>query len=833
MEYKVILGGFQWLGFARARIRALRLCGLANATQSFVMPDEGKIKVTISGQDSFIRLEGGPPTYQFFATGITNLLENITGPTGSLTSVTKGYAVTADLVKVEGAYVIKAKACGSTVETSPSGSLKSWSLIAPAIDITRAFPRQDLWQIQGISEYAHYKSTAGTLNKFGTTISSWGSANPILGLNAFGGAQKQNLQTSDITDVFYDVSPAPIPGQTQVPDADWYRRAARRIVTSGLYGEREFFLMVDASAVLHVWPKDEFSETDLIDGNTYQSQGIKTNIKASAAKKVTLPLPAWAAAPSVVARDVISSFISFPRFYALNPPYKWQFNSTATKMCAVVFERLSGCYYSGGPGTMLLDGMTYQLKEALPGLVELGITITLTGPNPEEFTMSAAVAQVQQPTVTKSYIMAADYAWPVEGKAALDDILTLVGRVFHTSDQRVAVDANQRVYPLNMKSLLEVRNFTQSTVIRTLLASDTNGLYLSAGGGSVVGTKDLAPGVTRWVASGAVLALDLRTLSYVIQQKLIEMVTTWSPGNTDFTETDGASQARRLKVYVKDTLEHEVVMEPGGSDIDGRLVTKFANTDATGLFEWDITSNAVYVRTAVIPTAYNAMNVEAFYQGSFATHYEEFAITAGLPGFNFDAGAYLYNTTIGTALQLDAWDVFAVNPNGSWTLHLNPVFYHTGPVAQSNVGTGLNTRIDTSLFRQAYVDIVSLQPGVGDAIRTSHRALYNEAYAKAATTADFAYQFAKLTDTPSGNTYLKAYTQSGANLLFPTKNSFVGAGALQPHEFDARFPRFLTNSLQTPGEPVIAGTPTLMGEYLSFRRHSESLASLGRSQLFC
>lgn len=832
MEHKVILGGHQWLGFARARIRALRLCGLTYASQNFVMPDEGKIKVSISGAVSFIRLEGGPPTYQFFATGVTNLLENITGPTGNPTSVTKGYAVTADVVKVEGSYVIKAKARGSTVETSPPGSAKSWSLVEPAIDITHSFPRQELWQIQGIPEYAHYKSESGNLSKFGTTVSSWGSANPLLGLNAFGGAQKQNLQTSDITDVFYDVSPTPMPGQTQAPDTDWYRRAARRIVTSGLYGEREFFLMVDASAVLHVWPKDEFSETDLIDGNTYQSQGIKTNIKASAAKQETLPLPVWAAAPSVVSRDVVSSFISFPRFYALNPPYKWQFNSTATKMCAVVFERLSGCYHAGGPGTMLLDGITYPLKEALPGLVELGITITLTGLKPEEFTLSVEVAQVQQPTVTKSYIMAADYAWPVEDKADLDDILTLVGRVFHTSDQRVADDTNQRVYPLNMKSLVEVRNFTQSTVIRTLLASDTNGLYLSSGDGTTLGTQDLEPAAVRWVASGAILALDLRTLSYVTQQKLVEFDTRWNPGNTAFTETDGASQARRLKVYVKDTLEHEVVMEPG-SAIDGRLVTKFANTDVTGLFEWDITTNAVYVRTAVVPTAYNAMNVETFYGGTFSTHYKDFAIVAGLPGFNFDAGAYLYNTTIGTALQLDAWDVFAVNPNGSWTLHLHPVFYHAGPVPQSNVGTGLNTRIDSNLFRQAYVDIVSLKPVTGDAIRTSHRALYNEAYDKTATTEDFAYQFSKLTDTPSGDTYLKAYTQSGANLLFPTKGTFVGSGALQPHEFDARFPRYLTNSLQTPGEPVIPGTPSLMGEYLSFRRHSESLASLGRSQLFC
>lgn len=57
MEHKLILGGEQYLPFARSRLKALRAGGLEYATQKFVMPD-GEVEIRIVGQQEYIRING-------------------------------------------------------------------------------------------------------------------------------------------------------------------------------------------------------------------------------------------------------------------------------------------------------------------------------------------------------------------------------------------------------------------------------------------------------------------------------------------------------------------------------------------------------------------------------------------------------------------------------------------------------------------------------------------------------------------------------------------------------------------------------------------------------
>lgn len=57
MEHKLVLGGEQYLPFARSRVKALRATGLTYASQQYEI-DGVTIKVRIAGKDSFIRLEG-------------------------------------------------------------------------------------------------------------------------------------------------------------------------------------------------------------------------------------------------------------------------------------------------------------------------------------------------------------------------------------------------------------------------------------------------------------------------------------------------------------------------------------------------------------------------------------------------------------------------------------------------------------------------------------------------------------------------------------------------------------------------------------------------------
>lgn len=58
MEHRLILGGEQYLPFARSRIRALRAAGMQFASQQFVMPD-GEVHVRIIGPNEYIVLTGG------------------------------------------------------------------------------------------------------------------------------------------------------------------------------------------------------------------------------------------------------------------------------------------------------------------------------------------------------------------------------------------------------------------------------------------------------------------------------------------------------------------------------------------------------------------------------------------------------------------------------------------------------------------------------------------------------------------------------------------------------------------------------------------------------
>ena len=58
MEHKLILGGAQYLPFARSRIKALRAAGLRYATQRFLFPD-GEVRVQIVAEQEYITLSGG------------------------------------------------------------------------------------------------------------------------------------------------------------------------------------------------------------------------------------------------------------------------------------------------------------------------------------------------------------------------------------------------------------------------------------------------------------------------------------------------------------------------------------------------------------------------------------------------------------------------------------------------------------------------------------------------------------------------------------------------------------------------------------------------------
>lgn len=65
MEHKLILGGEQYLPFARSRIKALRAAGLNFGSQQFEI-DGASIKVRVDGQHDYIKIEAAPAGNLFF-----------------------------------------------------------------------------------------------------------------------------------------------------------------------------------------------------------------------------------------------------------------------------------------------------------------------------------------------------------------------------------------------------------------------------------------------------------------------------------------------------------------------------------------------------------------------------------------------------------------------------------------------------------------------------------------------------------------------------------------------------------------------------------------------
>lgn len=77
MEHKLVLGGEQYLPFARSRIKALRATGLQHASQKFEI-DGVTIRVRIDGAHEYIHLEGGEQSLSMESGAMV-----LTGSTGS------------------------------------------------------------------------------------------------------------------------------------------------------------------------------------------------------------------------------------------------------------------------------------------------------------------------------------------------------------------------------------------------------------------------------------------------------------------------------------------------------------------------------------------------------------------------------------------------------------------------------------------------------------------------------------------------------------------------------------------------------------------------------
>jgi hypothetical protein len=832
VEHKLIQGGEVWLPFARSRVKALKATGLLHASQQFVMPDGATVHVRISPGADYISLaavlqEG----YQFFTTGPTVQKQG---------SAYLGHSLRVRAVPDKanpGAYKLKAKAIASTLQadTPAPGEPPRWRFEPLAQEISGAFPRKYVWQQQGVTEHQYFAKDATGEHPAGVApnpmmVDSWSQASPIGSL----GVRGSTLQVpSSTVDIEYDVAPslfrknagAPSAGPyadapsvkllgAAAPDADWYKRAAFVKLTHAEHGARTFCVLADVSNQFHVYP----AGADLSRALLQQSEllwpahaaSIKTAIPDNVVQRAEAPLPAWCRTDPEEAR------VTFERatlegnaewvndYLVRKPQYRWAFNSDCTKACAVVFEDIAGIPRAPDNSTPE-RGDGGEVKESLPGLVELGLHIAITGPNPQDFTFSLTLDRELRATVTKQYVMAADYAWVVkDGETAitaLDDLILLTGAIYHTSSERQTTPSAANVdLDLNaLKGVVTVRNHTQARDIRAFLVSDTNLPYAGVRADPAEFTPQMRWALPYFEARGVLIAYDLRILAFVVQQRLIvqDLTGGTTPGMDD--RRQGVYKAvQRVLVYAHNALVQTKTMDPA-SPLNAQLATVFANTDATGLFRFPVDDVGEYRRGTIagegtpgeadhLHTAYRSLDLmRARFDSRFKAlyWYGPLNVDFFFNGGSVNAGPFLYFNKIANVLRTGSQDAFSIHPDGSWAIATAPIYYYGGagtdlaskyPFHYSG-SDSMAEQIDPALMKQAMVDIISIRvtdkDGAFQDVRGTHLAAINEAFGLAWTEQDFMCAFAlheEVDDVPIVpvvHRYLIASTQTpGADDVF-------------------------------------------------------------------
>ena len=419
MEHKRITGGEHLLPFARSRIRALRATGMLYASQQFEI-DGFSVRVRIEPGHEYIMLDGEQPSlYEFFTTGpVLNTQAFLDF------SIYRGYGVNVKIDKEK--KTLKGIAVGSTLEQSFADP-PAWVYRSDASDMSKLMPHKNAFQVQGTVEHQYYpdlKPPQFVMSCFTCPIQinslNWGGM--IWGVTSF-------------HDIGYDAAPSifnkgkyPLGRNGLAPDTDWYKKSAARTVKHPTHGSRLLIIMTDASGNLHVYPTTERDDTLRV-GSPYAEQQIKTNVPSGVTKSQKIPYPAWVKTSTGKARDY------YPFSYAPNT-YRWEFNSTATRMVCILAHDLEEIYFGEAEDNPSVTGGLIARPEMLTGLLEIAIDIELTGPNPGDFSVILSVSDEIAPT-GETYAIAADYYWgdlpdaKAPGPIAKDSLLYMTADIYH------------------------------------------------------------------------------------------------------------------------------------------------------------------------------------------------------------------------------------------------------------------------------------------------------------------------------------------------------------------------------------------------------------------
>lgn len=848
-------------GFGQARAMEMgvipfrKLIQVANGTFQFRRDADGRVTAFVEQLTN--------KNYQFMTTGPQVLTSSVDGQDLYL-----GYSIKVSLVNA----AAKAKAIASSAEVAPVEPDKPprWEFVS-APDMGQQFPRKGILQVQAIPEHQYFardyseKSPTGVAS-YPMMVDAWSQDTSISNLG-YRGSSVNPLRS--VIDVTYDVAPSVFktgedrptagafeddpdaqPGQAFAPDSDWMKRAGFVTLTHEDFGSRLFCVMTDISNRFYVYPADAPLNKAQLDAAEIEwpGQGIKAAIPAGYVQSAVAPLPAWCRTSTVgearagYRTAVEDGDTDWSRAFRVSTPqYRWAFNSTCTKACAVVFEDIPGIAIGNPAATIPQRGDDGPVEESLPGLVELGLHIDITGENPDDFTFSLTLDREIRPTVTKDYIMAADYAWVVKQGGTriteLDDLILLKGAIYHTSDDRQLTPGADimDMYLNALKGVVTVRNDTQGTDLRKFLVADT---ALPYAGTRIAPYYYYSPqthwALPYWEAIGLIVAYDLRILAFVVQQRLIvqDLSTNVGAGYSD--RHQGVYKAcQRVLVYAHNALAQEKLMD-ADSPLNTQLVETFENTNTDSLYLYPVDDVGLYRPSYAgegtpdtpthMVTAYRWMDImrarwNDTQRDSAMYWYGPLSFTWSNYGGSFNAGPFLYSTRMASTLRCGPYESFTVFGDGSWSITTAPFYYYSG------AGTDLankyphslsrpanyNEQIDLGLMKQDMVDIINFRitnpkTGAVSDVRTTHLAMANKALGKTWAKQDFMCEF----HFEEENTPVPGPTNSLKRYLVAT---------CQTPEADDRFLIFRTWSHYSGSDPVGSGNPVYLDPRVPDENH--------------
>jgi hypothetical protein len=304
---------------------------------------------------------------------------------------------------------------------------------------------------------------------------------------------------------------------------DWPRKTGLQYVQSAQYGDREFAIYIDAYDQVSVFPTSEI-------GPEVVAGGVLTqNVDPIYVKTARVTFPSWVFKKTQTFKSWYAAHSAGDAFEATGlhefPEYDWRIHPDGTKMCTVVYERepavFNEDYFSPfatdigtqGPGTFWPDPTSFDVMNAYtmgvnslgsgaqtpgsqfymsaPGLVEVEIVITITGSNPESYTLSLNCTEIRRPTTSTYCTFLAGYAWYDMTGVTRGDMCVMDIECYGRDSDGIAAN------------LYSLKNLTAATELKTF------------GGTSAFTSGALFSGIP------SVLAYNFETLSFVFKYRNI------------------------------------------------------------------------------------------------------------------------------------------------------------------------------------------------------------------------------------------------------------------------------------------------------------------------